>query len=77
MQAHFLTDQLILTRFACFYSIIFWFVGTVSEFFFRDLGKKRRSVNRVRIGSDCVYLRPHYIPELWFDFELTSVLALL
>jgi hypothetical protein len=51
MEAHLLTDQRIVTMFTCFYSIMFWFVGTVSEYFFSDLGKKRRSVYRIRIGS--------------------------
>jgi len=39
-EAHLLTDQRIVTRFTCFYCIMFWFVGTVSEYFFRDLSKK-------------------------------------
>jgi hypothetical protein len=58
MQAHFLTDQLILTRFACFYSIIFWFVGTVSEFFFRDLGKKGGVLTGLEQGVTAFTLDP-------------------
>ena len=40
MQAHLLTDLRIVTRFICFYCIMFCFVRTVSEYFFHDLGKK-------------------------------------